>query len=287
MKAILTKLILFIIILNVGGLPTLAEKKAPAGEVEYLTKGDAVMLLSATDFVKQKIGALLSWTIGYDITKINRVQLIPSINYIKVVPRKVPPDGRTVLEIIASVDDPGGLGNIAGVRADLSAIGQLPNMMLVDSGLFGDEKAGDGIFTLQTNVPDRIEPGAKDVPVAVANKKGWLALAKTTLDISKNPVIIETRFSPETVIADGKSVITIFVKVDNPGRETDIKGVTADLSLFGYEEKTALRNLGNKLYSIRFFVPVKVKAGSYPIRVEAFNLAGGQTTGVYLLRVSQ
>ena len=287
MKNILIKLFLFVLLLSAGVLPTLAEEKAPAGEVEYLTKGDAVMLLAATDFVKQKISALLSWTIGYDITKINRVKLIPTIDYIKVVPRKVPPDGRTVLEILAAVDDPGGLGNIAGVRADLSAIGQLPNMMLVDSGLFGDEKAADGIYTLQTNVSDQIEPGAKDVPVAVANKKGWLALAKTTLDISKNPVIIETRFSPETAVADGKSAVSMVVKVDNPGRETDIKGLTADLSLFGYEEKMAFHNMGKNLYSIRFFVPVNVKAGSYPIRVEASNLAGGKTAGDYILRVNQ
>jgi hypothetical protein len=160
-------------------------------------------------------------------------------------------------------------------------------MMLVDSGLFGDERAADGIYTLQTNVSDQIEPGAKDVPVAVANKKGWLALAKTTLDISKNPVIIETRFSPETAVADGKSAVSMVVRVDNPGRETDIKGLTADLSLFGYEEKMAFHNMGKNLYSIRFFVPVNVKAGSYPIRVEASNLAGGQTAGVYLLRVNQ
>ena len=287
MKSGITKLVLLGLLLSVLSLPGMAEKQAAAEEVEYLTKGDAVLLLSATDFVKQKIGALLSWTIGYDISKVNRIKLIPTIDYIKVVPRKVPPDGRTVLEILAAVDDPGGLGNIAGVRADLSTIGQLPNMMLVDTGLFGDEKANDGVYTLQTNVPDRVDPGAKEVPVAVANKKGWLALAKTTLDISKNPVIIETSFSPETAKADGKSVVTMTVKVDNPGREADLKSVTADLSAFGYEEKMFLKKIGSNAYSVRFTVPTSLYAGDYHIRLEATNLAGGKTSGEYLLRINQ
>lgn len=285
MKLRLNQFILWFTLLCLLASPIFAEKKVlPEGE--YLTKGDAVMLLSATDFVKQKIGALLSWTIGYDITKINRIRLIPTIDYIKAVPRKVPPDGRTVLEIIAGVDDPGGRGNIAGVRADLSAIGQLSNMSLVDNGLYGDEKAGDGIYTLQTNVPDQIEPGAKDVTVAVANKKGWLALAKTTLDISKNPVIIEASFSPESAKADGKNENTMTVRIDNPGRGADLKSVTADLSLFGYEEKMFLKKIGYNFYAVRFAVPTNIKAGSYPIRIEATNQAGGQVVGDYLLRVN-
>ncbi|MDD5594611.1 MAG: hypothetical protein PHG97_07740, partial [Candidatus Margulisbacteria bacterium] len=149
--------LIIVIVLNGAGLyagPAAAQKKA--GAEEAMTKGEAIQLLSTTDFMKQKIGELLSWTVGYDVSKVSRVKLTPTINYLRAVPRKLPPDGRTIMEVEASVDDPGGLINIAGVRADLSSIGRLPNTMLVDNGLYGDKKAGDGVYTLQATVSPKI-----------------------------------------------------------------------------------------------------------------------------------
>ncbi len=261
--------------------PVYAQEKA-AGE-EVLTKGEAVVRISASDFMKKKIGELLSWTIGYDISKVSRLKLTPSINYVTAVPRKVPPDGRTILEIMASVDDPGGLKNIAGVRADLSSIGRLPNTMLVDNGLFGDRKASDGIYTLQTSVSQKIEMGAKEVPVAVANKKGWLALAKTTLDVRLNPAIIEAKFTPDPVRAGSSDPVLLTVRIENPGRIEDMSKVTADLRSFGYTELALLRNdgkegdavEGDEIFSLQFMVPDYVVEGDYSIRVGASNLAGG------------
>ncbi|KPJ68922.1 hypothetical protein AMJ44_05110 [candidate division WOR-1 bacterium DG_54_3] len=261
--------------------PVYAQQKAEAGEA--LTRGEAVVRISATDFMKKKIGELLSWTIGYDISKVSRVRLTPTINYIKAVPRKAPPDGRTIIEILASVDDPGGLKNIVGVRADLSSIGRLPNTMLVDNGLFGDEKASDGIYTLQTSASPMIKHGVKEVPVAVANKKGWLALAKTSLDIRRNPDIIGARFTPERVRAGSRSSVTLTVEIDNPGRIEDVEKVTADLRAFGYPDLALLRNdgrggdavAGDDIFSVQFLFPEFVKEGEYSIRVGASNLVGG------------
>lgn len=271
--------------------PAGAQEKAAEGET--LTKGEAVMMLSATDFMKQKIGELLSWTVGYDVSKVNRVRLTPVINYVKALPKKAPPDGRTVVELIASVDDPGGLVNIAGVRADLSAIGRLPNTMLVDNGLFGDDKASDGVFTLQTSVSPRIEMGAKDIPVAVANKKGWLALAKTSLDVKKNPTILEARCQPERALADGKSLVTITVKVDNPGRLEDVSGVTADLRALRLGDRVGLLNNGengdaaaaDNIWSLQFTLAREVPAGTYIIPLQVTNLVGGLAVGEATLTV--
>ncbi|MDD5382286.1 MAG: hypothetical protein PHH60_01340 [Candidatus Margulisbacteria bacterium] len=285
---------LLIIVSGAALRPVHAEAKAAAQtKEEALTKGEAVMLISATDFMKKKIGELLSWTVGYDISKVNRVKLTPSINYIRAIPRKVPPDGRTIVEIIASVDDPAGLANIAGVRADLSAIGRLPNTMLVDSGLFGDKKSADGIYTLQTSVSPKIELGAKEIPVAVANKKGWLALAKTTLDIKRNPIIMEAKFAPERARADGKSQATLTVRIDNPGRIEDLKDVTADLRAIGYSELQPLRNdgrggdaaPGDDLFTLQFTVPAAVKSGDYSVRIGVANLAGGYASQDVVLKV--
>jgi len=281
------KIIIMIGLLALTALnvPARAERKAEAQE--YLTKGDAVMLISATDFMKKKIGELLSWTVGYDVSKVNRVKLTPTVNYVRALPKRVPPDGRTILELIASVDDPGGIKNIAGVRADLSSIGRLPNTMLVDNGLFGDAQPEDGIYTLQASVATRVQLGAKDITIAVANKKGWLALAKTSLEVKKDPVIIETRVSPEKVLANGRTLATITVKVDNPGRSEDVSRVVADLSCFALGQNSLFLNNGewgdavalDDAWTLQFPMPESVPAGNYSIPLRAENLVGGSGTG--------
>jgi hypothetical protein len=260
---------------------------------EILTKGDAVMRITAADFVRKKVGELLSWTTGYDLSKVNRVKMTPIINYVNVTPKLVPPDGRTVLEITASVDDPGGLVEISGVRADLSGIGRLANTILVDNGLFGDAVAGDGIYTLQSSVSPQTELGQKEIPVAASNKKGWLALAKTTLEIKKNPAIIEAKFAPFPAPADGRTPITLTVRVDNPGRISDIKSATADLRSLGLTELLALNNdgrngdaiAGDNLFTLQFTLQPGVKSGDYPVRLNVANLAGGVVVQDIILKV--
>jgi len=251
-----------------------------------LTKGDAIMLISATDFMRKKVGELVSWTIGYDISKISRVKLTPTINYIKALPRRVPPDGRTIIEILASVDDPGGLHNISGVRADLSSIGHLSNAMLVDNGLYGDQKAFDGIYTLQTNASPQVDFGKKEVPIAVANKKGWLALAKTTLDIDRNPAIMEAELSPSVVPPATKTKVVLLVSVENSGRPEDLRAVTCDLSSLGLGKALPLKSAGDNRFTLSFFVPASVVAGDYPIMIHAENKVGGIVLEEVALKVS-
>src|SRR3989339_486585 len=132
------RIALIIFIMVSCTMPVIAVQKPQA-----LTRAEVIKYLSASDQVKKKLSDLVSWTVGYDVSKINRAKLTPIISFVRVIPGRVAPDGRTIVEITAAVDDPGGLKNISGVRADLSAIGPLSNTILVDSGLFGDKKAGD------------------------------------------------------------------------------------------------------------------------------------------------
>lgn len=273
-------------------MPAPAQQKAAADQ--YLTKEDVIQLISATDFMKKKISDLFSWTVGYDISKVNRVRLTPMINYVSVVPKRIPPDGRTILELYASVDDPGGLTNISGVRADLSQIGRLPNTILVDSGLYGDQKKEDGIYTLQTSIPVKVGLGAKDISVAVANKKGWLALAKTSLDVAKNPVIIETQVQPEKAQSGSGALVTLAVKIDNPGRLEDVRGVVADLRALGMQEGAVLLNDGTNgdklakddLWTMQLTLPPTVRPGTYNIPISVNNQVGGHATGAAWLTVN-
>lgn len=291
----IAKIILLGLLINLGCCLSPAGAAATAGQAEYLTKGEAVNMLAATDFMKKKINQLVSWTVGYDISKVNRVRLTPVVNYIKVMPRMVPPDGRTIFEVLASVDDPAGINNIQGVRANLSPIGQLSDTVLVDNGLFGDTKAQDGVFTLQTSVSQKIDLGAKEVEVTVANKKGWLALAKGTLDVEKNPVIKQAKLTPDSVPADGKTPVNLAVNVESPGRISDIKNVTVDLRSLSYTDLLPLRNDGlagdefanDSIFSVEFTVPPFVAPGEYLIRVGALNAYSGYSDKAIKLKVTK
>jgi len=261
-------------------------------EEEDLSKGDFILLLTATDFMRKRIQDLLSWSIGYDVSTIARAKLVPTIKYIKAKPIKVPPDGRTVIFLLASVDDPQGLQNIEAVRADLSSIGRLPNSMLVDNGLWGDEVPNDGIYTLQTSIDKDITRGEKEISIAVSNKKGWLALGKTNIDVEKEPKILETKATPDKVRSGSGSVVTFTVRIENPGRIEDIKKVSIDLSPVKGKIVT-MRNdgsggdakAGDNVFTYRSTIPSGVGEGEKKLIVKVANVVGGESTGELTLNV--
>jgi hypothetical protein len=283
-------LILFILMLLASGKAIAQESSA--GEA-HLTKEEAIAKISEADFVRRRIRDLFDWNSGYDFSKINRAKLAPSIKNISVTPIRVPPDNRTILEIKAEVDNPGGIINITGVRADLSSLGRLGNMMLVDNGLWGDEVANDGIYTIQTNVSERAGIGDKEITVAAANKKGWLALTRTNILVDKNPEIIWVSCDPEAVPADGETQAIIEVKVKNTGRIEDISRVLIDLSPIGGSPAEFMRNdgtqgdrkKGDDIFTIVTVVSPQVAAGRKSLTVQVENYIGGITWGEVKLEV--
>ena len=266
---------------------------AEAEKDKSLTRAEVIDKISTADFFKKKIGDLLNWSVGYDITKINRTNLAPTISWIRVIPPKAPPDDRTVVTLTAKVSDPSGLDNIRGVRADLSAIDKLPNMMLVDTGLWGDIKSNDGIFTLQTNVSYGVQSGEKDIPVAVANKSGWVAIGRTNVEVQSSPVISDGKAAPPSVRADGVTEVLLTARVENPGRQEDIKDATVDLTSIGMENNVRMWDDGShgdiKAGDMTFSVSVMPKKGTgsgmKKLPVHAVNIFGGSSDGEINLTV--
>jgi len=273
------KLILFFFIILFSLNPVFAEE-----EKKLMTRAEVIDKLSTADFLKKKIGDLLNWSVGYDITKINRTNLAPTISFLKATPVVAPPDNRTVVSLSAKVDDPSGLDNIRGVRADLSSIKKLPNTILVDNGLWGDAKSGDGIYTLQTNIGYDVTGGPKDIAVAVANKSGWVAVGRTELNVELNPIISEEKIIPQIVPADGKTIVSISVKINNPGRKEDLKDVTIDLSEVGLGSKIGLRDdgtggdklAGDRVFTVEFRVRPGINSGPKKLVLTAVNVSGGK-----------
>lgn len=234
-----------------------------------LTRSQVVAKISNTDFMQRKIGELFSWTVGYDIHAVNRLKLVPNIKQIKLLPTFAPSDGRTVIEVLTEVDDPKGLKNIQGVRADLSSIGRLPNMMLIDNGRWGDERQSDGIYTLQTSIPQEVVEGEKEIPVAVINREGWMAISSASLSVSNKKIISLVRVTPSKVTSSPNTkVIIIEVVLDDvkvlPG---EIYKMQANLNAF-YLDPLKLNKEENKnLYRGFFVLPSNTALGKKNILI--------------------
>ncbi len=155
----------------------------PDKKEKYITKGEMAVMLSATDFMKKKISDLFNVAIGYNLVQLNRATMAPVIKYVKVTPARINADGISVFDLIVKIEDPNGLSDIKDVRADISSLGRLSNMKLVDNGLWGDSLANDGIFTLQSSISSKTHPGEKEILIAVANKKGWLSITKANITV--------------------------------------------------------------------------------------------------------
>lgn len=162
--------------------PALAAPQ-PDKKEKYITKGEMAVMLSATDFMKKKISDLFNVAIGYNLVQLNRATMAPVIKYVKVTPARINADGISVFDLIVKVEDPNGLTDIKDVRADISSLGRLSNMKLVDNGLWGDGSPNDGVFTLQSSISAKTPPGEKEILIAVANKKGWLSMTKANITV--------------------------------------------------------------------------------------------------------
>jgi hypothetical protein len=267
--------------------------KPAAKSEKLLTRGDMAIMLTTTNFMKEKIGALFNFSIGYNLSLFNRSTMAPMIRYAKVNPYMIPPDGRTLFLISAAVDDPGGLSQIVGVRADTSSLGKLSNMTLVDNGSWGDQAASDGVYTLQTNVKANIEEGEKEIPISVVNKKGWMSIAKTNVIIEKKPTIIDAHASPKKITADGKTKTLLTVKIYNPEGVEGIKSVFVDLTQIGGEKNTQMYDDGthgdlnatDKIFSLTVVPKSSVPAGEKRLQFSVPIVNVGIINGEIVLRI--
>lgn len=248
----------------------------------FVTRGEMAVKLSTTDYMKVKISALLNFAVGYNLSTLNRATMAPIIRYINVTPYRLPPDGRTLFKLNASVDDPGGLSQIIGVRADLSNLGKLSATTLVDNGLWGDDKASDGIYSLQTSASTKVGGGDKEVSVSVANKKGWMSVAKTNVIIEKGLVVSEAAADPKVIPLDGTSKTLLTVKIGGPDGTDNVSRVIVDLSAVGGAQETRMYNDashgdlsdGDSIFSLEVLPATSSQAGILKLPVYVFNTGG-------------
>ena len=96
--------------------------------------------------------------------------------------------GQVVLNVtVAPGVNPASTG--LSVAADLTSIGGSASVSLLNDGVAPDAVAGDNIFSLAYTVPGSVTPGAKSIPVAIADaqsRSGSASIAFTVADCSAN-----------------------------------------------------------------------------------------------------
>lgn len=282
------KYILFLVTAAFLAGPALSSRTSAASGERYLSRGEMAVMMSATDFMKEKISNLLNFAVGYNLVSLNRLTMAPIIRFARVNPGKVPPDGRTPFNLYVSVDDPGGLSEIIGVKADITSLGKLSGMSLVDNGLWGDLKAGDGIFTLQANTSTKIKPGEKEVSIAVANKKGWMSVAKTSVIVENMPTIISSLATPYNIRPDAIAPVRFTSRVIDPGGSDNIARVSIDLRPLGGSQDQLMKNdvsESGSIFALDFVPGKNLSPGVKKLQVLAVNRQGGAATGEILLNV--
>ena len=249
-----------------------------------LTKGEVIDKLSTTDFVKDKIGQLFNINVGYDPSKISRLQVMPTIGYVKVTPKQVSPFGHSVLLLTASVNDPKGIKNISAVKADLNEIGKYSNMSLVDTGLWGDLLADDGVFSLQSNINPQTMPGEKELPITAVNRKGWKAVGRTVVMVEDNR-IVSISIMPEQIKIGGNNKVSLTAQAINPDEARNIRSAKADLSALGIDKELVLQNKAAGLFSSEFLVPSSITQGDKKIFVYLTDNKGSSNMRTIYLEV--
>ena len=243
-KTLLASTAFLLVMLSLSFQPICASEKV-------LTRGDMAVMFSATEFMKEKIGQLMNFSVGYSMPSFNRATLAPVMKYIKIDPDKILLDKNLLFKMMVSVDNPGGLSEIEEVKLDAESLGKPLDLKMVDNGLWGDEVANDGIFTLQEKVSPNIDPGEKEITVSVINKKGWMSVARAGVQVEKlqkQNVEIEALANPNRIKSGENSKVVFTVRLPNFQGDDSTLTAYADLSSLGYGDKVQMKKNRKTFY---------------------------------------
>ncbi len=138
-----------------------------------INRAEAASLIIKMKKIKNIAKNLFDFGKGYDNSRLCRVNTVPVIRSLNIIPDEAPPDGETVVAITAEVFDRQGLEDVSLVKVDLRELGGPPDASLYDDGTFGDLKADDGVYTLAITIPESVETGRKKILVTAMDRAGW------------------------------------------------------------------------------------------------------------------
>lgn len=113
--------------------------------------------------------------------QIDAIKLYPKIIYFKNV--KSPTQ---MVFARVTVIDPDGLEDIASVELDITKISKKRTVVnMLDNGAWGDNKAGDGEYSLELSIRKDVNPGTMRFPINVTDKSGFQTRSYLPLEIVK------------------------------------------------------------------------------------------------------
>ncbi len=116
-------------------------------------------------------------------THVMNVSLDPKAPLVAGTPVDARNDGQTQLLFTARVTHPEGAGFIAGVTADLSAVGGSVSQPLRDDGTAGDAISGDGVYSCKTTLPSRVRARAYSLAVKATDRMGFSGFGSILLNV--------------------------------------------------------------------------------------------------------
>ncbi|MFN7021237.1 MAG: lamin tail domain-containing protein, partial [Phycisphaerales bacterium] len=172
---------------------------------------------------------------------------------------------------------------ITGVTADLTAIGGLAGVPMLDDGTGGDVTPGDGVYSLTATIAPLTTVGSKNIPIQITD-----ALARTgnssagVLVLNCNPRATTGTGASPTGVCNGENVL-LTVNV-TPGIQPDSTGITvrADLSAFGLGFDELFTDNGNNNHTYLLTVPINQFPNSNTVVFTVADLEGRSTLGQIL-----
>src|SRR5215471_9386298 len=142
--------------------------------------------------------------------------------------------GSTSLLTVAVTPGTGPASTGLTVSGNLTSIGGAASQQFFDDGTHGDLTAGDNTFSFQAAVDAGTSPGAKSIPISIADdqaRTGSTAIALTVTAAQTNPTGTGAA-NPNSVLGGGSTLLTVAV---TPGTNPTSTGlsVTGNLTSIG------------------------------------------------------
>ena len=149
------------------------EGAAPVNEPDRaMTRAEAAVLLSFFTSAQESVKGLTDFEQGYGEDRFCGLNVSPEIVALTVDPSSLPAAKPASLKLRATVGARNNFAPISKVKADLTALGGVPDAEMYDDGTHGDATAGDLIYSLNISYQPKTA-GEKLIGVTATDRLGW------------------------------------------------------------------------------------------------------------------
>ncbi len=148
-----------------------------------ITRAECAILFSRFGRIKWMEKWLFDFRYGYNSETLCKINTAPTITYVAADPSSFSIfDENPIVALTAGVSDRQGLEDILSLKADISDLGGPPDAEMRDDGTYGDEKKGDGIYTLRFMATSEAY-GEKVITVTATDKSGWTGTGQASITV--------------------------------------------------------------------------------------------------------